>query len=320
MSSPLSIVFAGTPDFARDHLQALLESQHRVVGVLTQPDRPAGRGKKVQHSPVKTLAAAANLPVHQPASLRNEEDRAPLKTWAPDVMVVVAYGLLLPQSVLELPTFGCLNVHGSLLPRWRGAAPIQRAIEAGDPETGITIMQMDKGLDTGAMLNSRSFPLEDTMTSAEVFQRMAVLGPTLLLETLNNLRDVRSSAKAQDESLATYAEKISKAECSIRWGESAEVIARRIRAFNPAPVSFSFLGDLRIKVFQARIVETPQAGPAPGTILDADRDGIVVACGTGALAIEVAQFPNARPLPASELLNGRKQALSPGNIFTSVAR
>ena len=180
-------------------------------------------------------------------------------------------------------------------------------------------MQMDKGLDTGAMLNSRSFPLEDTMTSAEVFQRMAVLGPTLLLETLNNLRDVRSKAETQDESLATYAEKISKAECSIRWDESAKVIARRIRAFNPAPVCFSFLGDLRIKVFQARTVETPQDGPAPGTILGADREGIVVACGAGALAIEVAQFPNAKPLPAGELINGRKQALSPGNIFTSMA-
>ena len=157
------------------------------------------------------------------------------------------------------------------------------------------------------------------MTSAEVFQRMAVLGPTLLLETLNNLRDIRSNAETQDESLATYAEKISKAECNIPWGESAEVIARRIRAFNPAPVCFSFLGDLRIKIFQARTVETPQAGPTPGTILSAGREGIVVACGAGALAIEVAQFPNARPLPTSELLNGRKQALSPGNTFTRVA-
>ena len=319
MSSPLSIVFAGTPDFARDHLQALLESEHRVVGVLTQPDRPAGRGKKVQHSPVKTLAAAADLPVHQPASLRGDDDRAPLKTWAPDVMVVVAYGLLLPQSVLELPIYGCLNVHGSLLPRWRGAAPIQRAIEAGDPETGITIMQMDKGLDTGAMLSSRSFPLEDKMSSGEVFQRMAALGPALLLETLNNLNALRSNAKAQDENLATYAEKISKTECNIPWSESAEVIARRVRAFNPAPVCFSFLGDLRIKVFQARILETPQTTSVPGKILSADREGIVVACGAGALAIEVAQFPNAKPLPASELINGRKQALSPGNIFTSVA-
>lgn len=319
MSSPLSIVFAGTPAFARDHLQALLQSEHQVVGVLTQPDRPAGRGKKVQHSPVKTLAAAADLPVHQPASLRSDEDRAPLKTWAPDVMVVVAYGLLLPQSVLELPTYGCLNVHGSLLPRWRGAAPIQRAIEAGDPETGITIMQMDKGLDTGAMLNSRSFALEGAMTSAEVFQRMAVLGPTLLLETLNNLSDLRSKAETQDGNIATYAEKINKAECNIPWCESAEVIARRIRAFNPAPVCFSFLGDLRIKIFQARILETPQTKPLPGTILSADREGIVVACGAGALAIEVAQFPNAKPLPASELINGRKQALAPGNIFTSVA-
>jgi len=319
VSSPLSIVFAGTPDFARDHLQALLHSEHRVVGVLTQPDRPAGRGKKVRHSPVKTLAAAADLPVHQPASLRNADDRAPLKMWAPDVMVVVAYGLLLPQSVLELPTYGCLNVHGSLLPRWRGAAPVQRAIEAGDTETGVTIMQMDKGLDTGAMLNSRSFPLEDTMSSAEVFKRLAVLGPALLLETLNNLNEVRSKAETQDENLATYAEKINKAECNIPWGESAIVIARRIRAFNPAPMCFSFLGDLRIKIFQARALETPRAEPVPGKILSAGREGIVVACGAGALAIEIAQFPNAKPLPASELINGRKQVLSPGNIFTSVA-
>jgi len=319
VSSPLSIVFAGTPDFARDHLQALLHSEHRVVGVLTQPDRPAGRGKKVRHSPVKTLAAAADLPVHQPASLRNADDRAPLKMWAPDVMVVVAYGLLLPQSVLELPTYGCLNVHGSLLPRWRGAAPIQRAIEAGDTETGVTIMQMDKGLDMGAMLNSRSFPLEDTMSSAEVFKRLAVLGPALLLETLNNLNEVRSKAETQDENLATYAEKINKAECNIPWGESAIVIARRIRAFNPAPMCFSFLGDLRIKIFQARALETPRAEPVPGKILSAGREGIVVACGAGALAIEIAQFPNAKPLPASELINGRKQVLSPGNIFTSVA-
>jgi methionyl-tRNA formyltransferase len=317
VSKPLSIVFAGTPEFARCHLQALLESEHRIVGVLTQPDRPSGRGKKVQHSPVKALAIASGLPLQQPNSLRNEDDRAALHAWAPDVMVVVAYGLLLPQSVLDIPAYGCLNVHGSLLPRWRGAAPIQRAIEMGDRDTGITIMQMDKGLDTGAMLSSTSFPLEDTMTSGEVFQRMATLGPTLLLDTLMNLDVARARAEAQDESLAIYAEKINKAECNIPWEENATVIARRIRAFNPSPMCFSFLGDLRIKVVKARNVDAPQGGQDPGIILRADRDGIVVACGDGALAIETAQFPNAKPLPANELINGRKQALAPGNRFAS---
>ena len=315
MSTPLSIVFAGTPVFAQRHLEALLESTHRVVGVLTQPDRPAGRGKKLLPSPVKTLALDAQLPLLQPQSLRPTEDQAVIAAWAPDVMVVVAYGLLLPPPVLNIPKYGCLNVHGSLLPRWRGAAPIQRAIEAGDNETGVTIMQMDQGLDTGDVLASEAFPLDPTMSSA-VFNKMATTAPPLLIKTLDRLQEHRENAIKQDGALATYAAKISKEEAEICWGGDGIAIARQIRAFNPSPTSYSFLDGQRVKIYQARAIDRSFDGTEPGTIVSADREGILVACGRNGLVIEVAQFPNAKPLPALELINGRKAALAPGRKFS----
>jgi methionyl-tRNA formyltransferase len=316
VSTPLSIVFAGTPVFAQRHLEALLESTHRIVGVLTQPDRPAGRGKKLLPSPVKTLALDAQLPLLQPQSLRPTEDQAAIAAWAPDVMVVVAYGLLLPPPVLNIPKYGCLNVHGSLLPRWRGAAPIQRAIEAGDDETGVTIMQMDQGLDTGDVLAGEAFPLDPTMSSDAVFKKMATTAPPLLIKTLDRLQEHRENAIKQDGALATYAAKISKEEAEICWGGDGIAIARQIRAFNPSPTSYSFLDGQRVKIYQARAIDRSFDGTEPGTIVSADREGILVACGRNALVIEVAQFPNAKPLPALELINGRKAALAPGRKFS----
>lgn len=316
MSTPLSIVFAGTPVFAQRHLEALLESTHRVIGVLTQPDRPSGRGKKLLPSPVKTLALDAQLPLLQPQSLKPTEDQAAIAAWAPDVMVVVAYGLLLPPPVLSIPKYGCLNVHGSLLPRWRGAAPIQRAIEAGDAETGVTIMQMDQGLDTGDVLATEAFPLDPTMSSDTVFKKMAETAPPLLIKTLDQLQEHRKNAIKQDDARATYAAKISKEEGEIRWGGDGVAIARQIQAFNPSPISFSFLDGQRVKIYQARAIERSFGGTEPGTIVSADLEGILVACGSKGLVIEVAQFPNAKPLPALELINGRKAALAPGRKFS----
>ena len=302
--------------FAQRHLEALLESTHRVIGVLTQPDRPSGRGKKLLPSPVKTLALDAQLPLLQPQSLKPTEDQAAIAAWAPDVMVVVAYGLLLPPPVLSIPKYGCLNVHGSLLPRWRGAAPIQRAIEAGDAETGVTIMQMDQGLDTGDVLATEAFPLDPTMSSDTVFKKMAETAPPLLIKTLDQLQEHRKNAIKQDDARATYAAKISKEEGEIRWGGDGVAIARQIQAFNPSPISFSFLDGQRVKIYQARAIERSFGGTEPGTIVSADREGILVACGRKGLVIEVAQFPNAKPLPALELINGRKATLAPGRKFS----
>ena len=250
-NSPLRIVFAGTPEFAAIHLRGLLQSQHQLVGVYTQPDRPAGRGKKLQSSPVKQMAQAADIEVFQPASLRNEAAQQELAALGADVMVVVAYGLILPQEILDAPRIACLNVHASLLPRWRGAAPIQRAIEAGDAESGVTIMQMDAGLDTGNMLATASCAIDRNTTAASLHDQLAELGLPLLLEVLDSLPQHLASGRVQNEELATYAPKILKPEAEIDWRESAELVAGKIRAFNPFPISYTFLGGERLKVHAA---------------------------------------------------------------------
>lgn len=229
----LNIIFAGTPDFAAQHLQALLNSEHNVIAVYTQPDKPAGRGKKLQASPVKQLAEQHNIPVYQPKSLRKEEAQAELKALNADVMVVVAYGLILPEAVLNAPKYGCLNVHGSLLPRWRGAAPIQRSIWAGDQETGVTIMQMDIGLDTGDMLHKVTTPIAADETSASLYAKLAELAPPALLEVLNGLESQAFKAEKQDDALSNYAEKLSKEEAKLDWNLTACQLERNIRAFNP---------------------------------------------------------------------------------------
>lgn len=251
MSHSLRIIFAGTPDFAARHLDALLSSGHQIVGVFTQPDRPAGRGKKLMPGPVKALAEEKGLPVFQPVSLRPEENQQLVADLQADVMVVVAYGLILPKAVLTMPRLGCINVHGSLLPRWRGAAPIQRALWAGDSETGVTIMQMDVGLDTGDMLHKLACPITAEDTSATLYDKLAELGPQGLIETLKQLASGTATPEVQDEARVTYAEKLSKEEARVDWTLSAAQLERCIRAFNPWPMSWFEIEGQPVKVWAA---------------------------------------------------------------------
>lgn len=310
--SPLRVVFAGTPDFAAQHLAALLNEHYQVVGVLTQPDRPAGRGKHLQPSAVKKLALAHDLPIYQPTTLKTAEARAPLAQWQPDIMIVVAYGLILPQAVLDIPSYGCLNVHGSLLPRWRGAAPIQRAIEAGDSESGVTIMQMDAGLDTGAMLYQLACPILATDTSADLYEKLATLGPQALAHVLQQLTEHGElKGEPQDDALATYAHKLSKADAQIDWTQPAEVLARKLHAYTPWPGLQTTSADQVVKIHQATAL--PQSASAqPGVIEHADHDGICVATGDGLIRLEKLQLPGKKPLPAQDILNGRKAQFAPG--------
>ncbi|TXS92661.1 methionyl-tRNA formyltransferase [Parahaliea aestuarii] len=312
----MRLLFAGTPEFAALHLDALLGSCHQVVAVYTQPDRPAGRGKKLQASPVKQRALAADVPVYQPQSLRDTEAQCELAAHNADVMVVVAYGLILPQAVLDTPRLGCLNVHASLLPRWRGAAPIQRAIEAGDSETGVTIMQMDAGLDTGAMLATARCAIGQDTSAASLHDELAAIGTPCLLQVLEDLPAYQARAETQDDSLANYASKILKPEAQMDWTLTATELDRRVRAFNPFPVCFSELGEQRVKIWRAR----PEGGgrlAAPGTILHSDRDGIRVACGEGSLCLQVLQLPGGKALPAEAVLNARGEAFTAGAVFGS---
>lgn len=313
--SPLRVIFAGTPDFAALHLKALIDSEHQLLAVYTQPDRPAGRGRKLQASPVKKLAEQAGLAVHQPVSLKDEQAQLQLAALDADVMVVVAYGLILPQAVLDAPRFGCLNVHASLLPRWRGAAPIQRAIEAGDTSTGITIMQMDAGLDTGAMLATVSCPIDARTTSACLHDELALLGPPLLLEVLGNLQDRQGHSQPQDDGHANYAHKILKTEAQIDWSLPAINLDRRVRAFNPFPVCYSLLSGERVRVWQARPLPSATPPETPGTILRTDEEGIVVSCGEGALVIEVLQLEGGKALMARQLLSAHQTLFATGKRF-----
>ncbi|WP_434638453.1 methionyl-tRNA formyltransferase [Klebsiella sp. I138] len=312
MSQSLRIIFAGTPDFAARHLDALLSSEHQVVGVFTQPDRPAGRGKKLMPGPVKVLAEAHNLPVFQPVSLRPQENQQLVSSLNADVMVVVAYGLILPKAVLDMPRLGCINVHGSLLPRWRGAAPIQRSLWAGDAETGVTIMQMDVGLDTGDMLYKLSCPITAQDTSASLYDKLAELGPQGLLETLTQIANDATHPEVQDEALVTYAEKLSKEEARIDWSLSAVQLERCIRAFNPWPMSWLEIDEQPVKVWQASVfAETSSA--EPGTIIAAGKQGIQVATGNGILNLESLQPAGKKAMSAQDLLNSRREWFIPGN-------
>ncbi|WP_350999795.1 methionyl-tRNA formyltransferase [Shewanella sp. TB7-MNA-CIBAN-0143] len=307
---PLKIIFAGTPDFAARHLQALIDSEHDVIATYTQPDRPAGRGKKLTASPVKALALEHAIPVFQPASLRNEEAQAALAALNADIMIVVAYGLILPKVVLDTPRLGCINVHGSILPRWRGAAPIQRALWAGDTETGVTIMQMDIGLDTGDMLLKTHLPIEATDTSASLYEKLAEQGPTALVQALIGLSDGSLKAQKQDETLANYAEKLSKEEARLDWNKSAKQLWQYIRAFNPWPVSYFEHQQSVIKVWQADY-SAEFCSQAPGTIIAATKQGIEIATADGKLMIKTMQLPNKKPLDVADILNAR------GDWFTA---
>ncbi|MDP2145006.1 MAG: methionyl-tRNA formyltransferase [Gallionella sp.] len=292
----MKIIFAGTPQFAASALAALL-LEHEIVAVLTQPDRPSGRGMQLTASPVKQLALQHGLPVQQPVSLKTEEAQREIAALDADVMVVAAYGLILPQAVLDLPRLGCLNIHASLLPRWRGAAPIQRAILAGDAETGITIMQMDAGLDTGDMLLRHACTIESDDTAATLHDKLAGLGASSIVEALRCLPEL--VPVKQDDGAATYASKLLKAEGQIDWSQDAQQLGLAVRAFNPFPVCHATLGDTAIKVWQA----TPVAQQGePGTVLTADKQGITVACGKDALRLEVLQRPGGKAQPAAQFL------------------
>lgn len=310
----MKIAFAGTPEFAACALQALLDAGFNIPLVLTQPDRPAGRGMSLQQSAVKKLALAHNLPVDQPEKLRTPEQQAALRACQPDVLVVAAYGLLLPQAVLDIPRLGCLNIHGSLLPRWRGAAPIHRAIESGDTETGITIMQMDAGLDTGAMLLREALPITDQDTTGSLHDKLATLGGKMIVQALQQLEQGTLTATVQPEAGVTYAHKISKAESALDFTQSAQALANKVRAFNPFPGCTVTLEEGGvIKIWHAHVATEPPTSATPGQILSVTDQGIVVACGQGALCLTELQKAGARRLPVNELLRG--QPLSTKTYF-----
>lgn len=307
----MRLVFAGTPDFSATALKALLATRHQVVGVYSQPDRPAGRGRKLTPSPVKKLAEEAGIPVFQPESLKTAEAREELRALDADVMIVAAYGLILPQAVLDIPRHGCLNIHASLLPRWRGAAPIQRAIAAGDRETGITIMQMDAGLDTGEMLLKAITPINEDDTGGSLHDRLADLGGHAIIKALEHLEKGELRGEFQDESRACYAHKLSKEEGHIDWTLDAPTISRLIRAFNPWPGTYTDLDDLRIRIHQTAVLEDT-SDRHPGTVIRRSREGIDVACGLESLRITRLQLSGSRPQTANDLINGGKEILMPG--------
>ncbi len=300
--TPLNIVYAGTPEFAAVALAALLKTPHHISAVYTQPDRPAGRGRKLKASPVKELALEHSIEVRQPESLKNPDEQARLAALEPDVMIVAAYGLLLPAEVLSIPRLGCLNIHASLLPRWRGAAPIQRAILAGDEETGITIMQMDVGLDTGDMLYKLSTPIHESDNAQTLHDRLAALGARAISEALEGLQHGQLTAQQQNESLACYAKKLHKAEAEINWQEAAVQIARQVAAFNPWPVAQTHYKGEVLRVWDARALDESTNQPA-GSVIRADREGIDIACGEGVLRLLRLQRPGGKPQEVADFLN-----------------
>lgn len=297
----MKIIFAGTPEFAASALDALLKG-HQVVAVLTQPDRPSGRGMQLTASPVKQLAMEHGLPVLQPLTLKTEEAQQALAAIDADVMVVAAYGLILPKSVLQRPRFGCLNIHASLLPRWRGAAPIQRAILAGDTETGITIMQMDEGLDTGDTLLKKQCAITVDETAGSLHAKLAKLGAQAIVEALHKLELGDLHAEPQEAQLATYAAKLVKSEAQLDWSQSATQLDRAVRGYFPFPIAYAFLRGTPIKILRARLVEGRK--DTAGTIIEVTKSHILVACGNGVLALETLQKPGGKALPAAQFVQG----------------
>lgn len=317
----MGLIFAGTPEFAATVLAALLAHPHDVLAVYTQPDRPAGRGRKSTPSPVKRLALEHGLPVQQPRALTGAQARKTLADYGADAMIVAAYGLLLPRTILETPPLGCINVHASLLPRWRGAAPIQHAILAGDRETGISIMQMDAGLDTGPVLMRAACPIREDDTAGSLQDRLAALGAATLIQALEGVSVGTLTAEPQDEARATYAGRIAKGDGLIEWSHAAEALARQVRAFNPWPVAFTFLPGTggvagedgeRLRIWNALAVEGDDDAP-PGTVLATGPSGIDVATGSGTLRILTLQAPGKRVMSSGDYLNAR--SLRPGTIF-----
>ncbi|MGE6530848.1 methionyl-tRNA formyltransferase [Pseudomonas sp. NPDC077382] len=308
----MRIVFAGTPEFAAQHLQALLDAKRQVVAVYTQPDRPAGRGQKLMPSPVKQLALQHEIPVYQPQTLRDPAAQAELAGLQADLMVVVAYGLILPQAVLDMPRLGCINSHASLLPRWRGAAPIQRAIEAGDTESGVTVMQMEAGLDTGPMLLKVRTPITAEDTGGTLHDRLADLGSQAVIEAVTALEAGTLVGEVQDDNLATYAHKLNKNEARLDWKRPAVELERLVRAFNPWPTCHSSLDGAAVKIHAARA----SAGQGtPGQIIESSKDGLEVACGEGSLIITRLQLPGGKALAVSDVFNSRREQFAVGKVF-----
>ena len=308
----MRIVFAGTPEFAAQHLQALLDAGRQIVAVYTQPDRPAGRGQKLMPSPVKQLALQHGIAVYQPQTLRDPAAQAELAALRPDLMVVVAYGLILPQVVLDTPRLGCINSHASLLPRWRGAAPIQRAIEAGDASSGVTVMQMEAGLDTGPMLLKVTTTITAEDTGGSLHDRLAQLGSAAVVEAVTKLAAGELRGEVQDDSLATYAHKLNKDEARLDWSRPAVELERLVRAFNPWPICHSTLNGEALKVHAAQLGE---GQGAPGSVLAADKNGLTVACGEGALRLTRLQLPGGKPLSFADLYNSRREQFAPGLVL-----
>lgn len=306
---PLRIVFAGTPAFGLPALSALQDSDHQVIAVYTQPDRPAGRGRQLQASPIKEWALGHSIPVYQPLNFKDPATVTELQALQADLMVVIAYGLILPLSVLNTPRLGCINVHASLLPRWRGASPIQQAILAGDSESGVTIMQMDVGLDTGAMLAMASYPLKRDETGGSLHDQLSALAVKPLIETVNQLATGQALATPQDDQLATYAHKISKAQAELDWQQPANQLERQIRAYNPWPVAWCPVGDQSLRVYQARVEDL---SGKPGTVLRVDRQGLVIACGEQALCLESIQWAGGKILKFADWFNAHPQTLQAG--------
>jgi len=312
MSKSLRLVFAGTPEFAAVHLQALIDSGYPIAAVYTQPDRPAGRGQKVAMSPVKQLALAHGIPVEQPPTPRDPAAQATLAALEPDLLVVVAYGLILPQAVLDIPQLGCINSHASLLPRWRGAAPIQRALEAGDAESGVTVMRMEAGLDTGPMLRKVATPLTAEDTGGSLHDRLAALGAAAVVQALPGLADGSLAGEIQDDALATYAHKLNKDEARLDWERPAAELERRIRAFDPWPLCHTALAGEPLKIWRAELAD---GHGVPGMVLDADRSGLLIACGEGALRLTRLQLPGGKPLAFADLYNARRERFAPGQVL-----
>ncbi len=325
MNEKLKVIFAGTPEFASVSLQALIDNSEKlnieIVAVYSQPDRKAGRGQKLTASAVKQLALQHNIPVEQPVTFKKSTDegmqaRATLASYHPDVMVVVAYGLILPIGVLNTPRFGCLNVHGSLLPRWRGAAPIHRAILAGDTTTGVTIMQMDKGLDTGDMLYKVECPISENDSTATLHDKLAEIGATAICDVLANLADYQAKAEKQDDNLATYAEKLSKQEGQINWQNTANDIARQIRGMYPYPSTFTFYQDKRVKIIEATAIseQSNETDTTVGTVIAVDKNCVSVVCGENTiLQLSKLQFAGGKPLTAEQIFVGKKLVV--GDVF-----
>lgn len=312
------LIFAGTPDFAASALSALIKSEHKVVAVYTQPDRPAGRGRKLRASPVKEVALEHDIPVLQPDNLKETGAQKELRSFNADVMVVAAYGLILPQVVLDIPRLGCLNIHASLLPRWRGAAPIQRAIAAGDKESGITIMQMNAGLDTGDILQLSSCPITEEDSGGSLHDRLAEIGANAILETLENIDSDKIQPVPQDDALATYAHKLDKKEAQINWYNSAVEIDRLIRAFNPWPVAFTLIDDKPLRIWQAQALSpesNTEADIKPGTIISSDKNGIDISCGEGVIRILKLQPSGSKAMDVASFINGHAKQLPIGSIF-----